>query len=226
MAEPEKNFLQQWIYGLPGWKATFNQLQEHFGSLVAVLLLVLAGVGFIWWISKDIKERPGVEWVIKRFKRRVIDKAPAGVLIIAVAHLQDDEGQKQEKLLLDELKHFNGAETLTVDRVVKWPASGTGQAKKNKAEEKARGLLRKTGADVLIWGSVISLSGGCTECDLRHAVRPYPLTGSGAGIDWLLFCHRRRLHATLGYLSPMAFQKKRLADKERLAASSLSEGGR
>jgi len=37
-------------------------------------------------------------------------------------------------------------------------------------------------------------------------------------IDWLQFYNHRRLHSTLGYLSPMAFEKKRLADKESLAA--------
>ena len=37
-------------------------------------------------------------------------------------------------------------------------------------------------------------------------------------IDWLRFYNHQRLHSTLGYLSPMAFEKKRLADKERLAA--------
>jgi hypothetical protein len=37
-------------------------------------------------------------------------------------------------------------------------------------------------------------------------------------IDWFQFYNHRRLHSTLGYLSPMAFEKKRLADKERFAA--------
>jgi len=36
--------------------------------------------------------------------------------------------------------------------------------------------------------------------------------------DWLGFYNHRRLHSTLGYLSPMAFEKKWLADRERLAA--------
>jgi len=36
-------------------------------------------------------------------------------------------------------------------------------------------------------------------------------------IDWLRF-YCRRLHSTLGYLSPMDFEKKRLAEKERLLA--------
>jgi putative transposase len=37
-------------------------------------------------------------------------------------------------------------------------------------------------------------------------------------IDWLGFNNHRRLHSTLGYLNPMAFEKKWLADNERLAA--------
>ena len=41
---------------------------------------------------------------------------------------------------------------------VESPVRPESQAKKN-AEEKARDLLKKTGADVLIWGSVISLNG-------------------------------------------------------------------
>jgi hypothetical protein len=65
---------------------------------------------------------------------------------------------------------------------------------------------------------------GCTKCALRHAVGPSPSTAlrdplpgslrSGAGIDWLLFYHRRRLHATPGYLGPIAFPKKRHAGKD------------
>ena len=37
-------------------------------------------------------------------------------------------------------------------------------------------------------------------------------------IDWLRFYNGRRLHSTLGYLSPMAFEKKRLVENERLVA--------
>jgi len=37
--------------------------------------------------------------------------------------------------------------------------------------------------------------------------------GNDAGIDWLLFYNHRRLYATLGYLSSMAFAKNGLAIK-------------
>jgi putative transposase len=37
-------------------------------------------------------------------------------------------------------------------------------------------------------------------------------------IDWLGFYNHRRLHSTLAYLSPMAFERKWLAEKKRIAA--------
>jgi hypothetical protein len=61
--------------------------------------------------------------------------------------------------LLDELGHFEveGVEVLPVDRTI-----DPGKPGKKNAEDEARGLLKQTGADVLIWGSVISLSGKST----------------------------------------------------------------
>jgi len=107
MAEPEKNFFQHVIDCFSSWKESFEELRQRIGWLGAVVVLLIAAFlvasFYIWSNWKDIKERPGVEGVITRFKRRAIDKAPAGVLTIAVAHLQDDEGQKQEKQLLDGL---------------------------------------------------------------------------------------------------------------------------
>src|SRR5690242_16161806 len=80
--------------------------------------------------------------------------APAGRLAIAVAHLERDQDREHETLVRDGLREFEGAEVLRVDRTV-----DPDQPDEKNADEEARVLLRQTGADVLIWGSVISLSG-------------------------------------------------------------------
>ena len=36
--------------------------------------------------------------------------------------------------------------------------------------------------------------------------------------DWMQFYNHKRLHSTLGYLSPMDYEKKWLAEKAKLAA--------
>jgi tetratricopeptide (TPR) repeat protein len=108
----------------------------------------------VWWNWDNIAKRPGVESILARFTQRALPTAPAGRLAIAVAHLDKDKDREHETLLLDELRQFEGVEVVSVDRTV-----DSEQPAKKKAEEEARGLLRQTGADVLVWGSVISLSG-------------------------------------------------------------------
>ena len=36
--------------------------------------------------------------------------------------------------------------------------------------------------------------------------------------DWINFYNHRRMHSTLGYLSPMAFEKNWLANQQKQAA--------
>ena len=44
-------------------------------------------------------------------------------------------------------------------------------------------------------------------------------------IDWLRFYYHRRLHSTLGYLSPMAFEKKWLGDDKTPSAKGDAKRG-
>ena len=152
MAEPEeKGPLEKPIDWFSGWKASFERIRQRFGMPVAVLLAFSVAGGWVWWNWDDIARRPGVESILARFKQRALPTAPAGRLAIAVAHLERDKDQEHETLLLDELRQF---EAVSVDRTV-----DPEQPDKKKAEEEARTLLRQTGADVLIWGNVISLGG-------------------------------------------------------------------
>jgi hypothetical protein len=144
MAEVEKNFLQQLIDWVFGWKASFDQLRERVGWLGAAVFVVLAAavaaLFYIWSNWKDIKDRPGVPWILARFKRRALPAAPAGHLTIAVAHLVRDKDREHENLLLDELRQFEGVETVPVP----WTMDPD-EPDKKKTEKKARGLLGQYG---------------------------------------------------------------------------------
>jgi hypothetical protein len=133
-------------------------------------------VGLVWWNWDDIAKRPGVESFLAYFNQKPVPAAPAERLTMAVAHLARDKDREHERLLLDELRQFEGVEAISVDRTVE-----PEQPDKKKAEEEARDLLKKTGADVLVWGSVISLGG-------KSAMRLYwtPARVSMTRSKWLM----------------------------------------
>jgi tetratricopeptide (TPR) repeat protein len=156
MAEPEaKGPLEKPIDWFAGWKASFQRVRQRLGLSLTVLLTLAVAGSFVWWNWNEIAKRPGIDWVIDVAKRRPIPLAPAGRLTIAVAQLEGDKDREQEKQLLAGLEEFEGVETLAIGRMVEWPASGTERANRQQAEEEARGLLARSGADVLIWGRVI-----------------------------------------------------------------------
>jgi transposase InsO family protein len=60
-----------------------------------------------------------------------------------------------------------------------------------------------------------SPAGGSDRLSWRHG---HGCETRDEAVDWLRFYNHRRLHSTLACLSPMAFEKKRLGDKDRFAA--------
>ena len=140
-----------WLFG---WKASFERTRQRFGMPVAVLLALSVAGGFILLNWEHIAKIPFVPGVIAFLCQHAVPvpRAEAGRLTIAVAHLaRDNEGLEHERLLRDQLDHFESVKTLPLDRTL-----DPDQPDKKKSEEEARGLLKKDGADVLIWGSVVS----------------------------------------------------------------------
>ena len=114
--------------------------------------------GGVWWFWDDIAKKPGVAEVVAWVERKPIVPAKPGHLTIAVAHFEDDKNQEHEKLLRDALDDdFNSAESKAIDRTIILPDADTGQNSVAKAKEEANRLRKRAGADVLLWGRVITL---------------------------------------------------------------------
>ena len=60
---------------------------------------------------------------------------------------------------------------------------------------------------------------GSLKVERLHDIRlPSRRRAKDEVLDWLTFYNSKRLHSTLGYMSPMAFEKKRLAEERKLVA--------
>lgn len=139
--------------------------------LPALGLTVLLGAGAVWWNWDTLAQKPLIGGMIKSLSRRPIVAASPGHLTIALAHLDGDTNEEHEKLLLDRLTNdFEGAETTQIDRTIVIADSGTAQDALNAAKQEA-GLLRaQAGADVLLWGRVVTVEG-------KSVMRLYWTTG-------------------------------------------------
>jgi len=76
---------------------------------------------------------------------------------IAVAHLENDtQNQQSEKLLIEALRDFEAVQVLKIDRTITISEGSVPEESEKTAEEEAKEYLRETGADVLIWGTVLT----------------------------------------------------------------------
>jgi exonuclease VII small subunit len=142
-----------------GFWRDFHKLQQRVGTRLAILVTVAVASGGVWWLWDDIAKKPGVTEIVAWVERKPIVPAKPGHLTIAVAHLEDDKNQEHEKLPRDALDNdFDGAESKAVDRTIILPDADTGQDSVAKAEEEANQLRKRAGADVLLWGRVVTLN--------------------------------------------------------------------
>jgi tetratricopeptide (TPR) repeat protein len=133
--------IQDWAWKRFGW----------------VGLVVLACLG-IWWQWDHIVKLPGIELLVARVTETALPKAVPGKFNIAIAHLEGDDKHETERLIRQSLAEFPSVATLSFDRLI---ASEQGDIEnaERKGHERARALLKASGADVLIWGVVLKQGG-------------------------------------------------------------------
>ncbi len=140
-------------------------------ALQAGAAAVALGAAAVWWNWDALAHKPLIGALIGRIAQKPIVAASPGHLTIALAHLEGDRDDEHEKLLLDRLTNdFEGAYTTQIDRMISLDTTGTAQDALNNAKEEAGVLRAEAGADVLLWGRVVTLDG-------KSVMRLYWTTG-------------------------------------------------
>ncbi|NGZ95678.1 MAG: hypothetical protein CV089_06030 [Nitrospira sp. WS110] len=153
---------------------TFRKL----GRPGLILLAVIPFILFIWWNWEQAKRVPGLGYVVQWLSQDSIPLANPDQFSIAVSHLQGDlEGTPHERLIVEALNEVQGLEVLRFDRTIYLEDSHPQQGEKA-GHERAQQYLRESGADVLVWGSVLS-SGSKALLKLHWTINAKQPTGSG-----------------------------------------------
>lgn len=143
-----RNIFQDKLARIYAWSA------RRYGRAGQIILLIFLVLGVIWWNWGEIKSKPWISEFVVWFSERTLPRAIPGKFTIAVAHLSKDNNAEFEDLIVQALSDFDGIQVLRFDRTIVLNSSSLDSAIEG-GHKRARGLLRVSGADVLIWGTVI-----------------------------------------------------------------------
>ena len=155
-----------------------NLIFRTFGKWGLIVFFLLAVAWSIWVNREHIASLPGLRHFAAWYYQKPIPQANPKQFSIAVAHLDgDDSLENNERLIVEALNEVGGIQVLEFDRKISVRARNREEAEKE-GHNQAQEYLRESGADVLIWGTVLS-SGGQTVLKLYWTSNPNQFAKSG-----------------------------------------------
>ena len=122
---------------------------------IEILVLVLCFACPVSWQSDEISKFLGVPQFVAWLKSWPIPRADPTRFSVMVAHLHNDTTREQEQLIVEALKEFEGVQVLLLDRTIPLEGPASEETLKQ-GQENALRFLKKSGASVLIWGTVLA----------------------------------------------------------------------
>ena len=143
-------------------KQVYKTLQIHLGPklsvLVFVLIILIIVVILIMWHRDKICRLPGIDKIISWYNEKPLPKVDPNYFTVLVAHLENDKEREIENLIIESLSELKGIQLRQLDRNI-LIRDEYAEKTEQKGHEQARVYLQKTGAQILIWGTVIKASG-------------------------------------------------------------------
>ncbi len=145
---------------VPGfWEEVQRWLVHRFGVRGLAVIAFLSAAWYIWTHWDKVSKWPGVESVVTRLFREPVPKADPNRFTILVAHLENDTKREQEERIVNAIREeFKEIKVFHLDRTITLEGSDLEKQEKL-GHESAQKYLKKSGASVLIWGKVLSISG-------------------------------------------------------------------
>ena len=134
-------------------------LQQKLGPRAAAVILTILGIGgTVWHYHEDVKDIAS-DLYAQFVERRPLPKADPNVFTVAIARLEDDNEQTHiGPTIVDDLQELgisNGLAVLEFPRIITADSQTDVQA----GQTKAREWLKESGAQVPIWGKVLTANG-------------------------------------------------------------------
>ena len=133
-------------------------IYKRFGVPGLIVILILGGVVWTWWNWDDIRKRPGIQPILTWFSP--LPQADPERFTVALAHLENEDDHRYENQIFEGLneqfdsQEKNAVQILRFDRTIQRGGADQ-EASVSHAHQQARAYLEKSGAEVLIWGSVL-----------------------------------------------------------------------
>lgn len=122
-------------------------------------VIALAALGlYVWTNWSDVREMPGISAALDWIFEEPVPRASVNRFSILVANLDNDPEGDLKDTIIEDLKEFDGVETLSLDRVIALKGANPDKMEAD-GHILARGYLTESGCTVVIWGTVIK-SGG------------------------------------------------------------------
>jgi len=136
----------------------FFRVLSRFGVLGFVVFALVCVVVYIYTHWDTVSKWPGVEHVVTYLWREPIPKADPNRFTILVAHLEHDTtNHEDERRVVQAVLEFKEIKVLQLDRTI--TLEGSDPEKQEKlGHKRAQEYLKESGASVLIWGTVLTVS--------------------------------------------------------------------
>ena len=139
-------------------KMGLSFVYKRFGVLGLVAVIAL------FWFARDIRPStfarlPLIREVVSWWNTESLPQVDPGTFTVAIAKIELDERDQFQRLISEAVAEFGGVETLPIDRVIRY-SGGTLEDSVDAGNDTAQEYLRRTGADILVWGVLLRADGG------------------------------------------------------------------